>query len=82
MKIGKIEKDRPIPEVNSRIKYPWSNMDVGDSVFFRVEKGESIQQLKRKVVPSSRYYGEKTNKEFKTMTERDPEEGIRVWRVR
>ena len=57
-------------------------MEVGDSVFFKVEKGESVQELKKKIVPSARYYGEKTNKEFKTLTERGEEEGIRVWRLR
>lgn len=82
MKIGKIEKGRSIPEVNSRVKYPWADMEVGDSVFFKAENRESVNKLKRKIVPSARYYGEKTNKEFKTLAERDPEEGVRVWRLR
>ncbi len=82
MIIGKIEKNVSIPEVHSKIKYPWPDMKAGDSVFFKAEKGESVQALKRKIGPAARYYGEKTGKTFRTLIDREVEEGVRVWRTK
>ena len=45
MKIGTIQKDVQIPEVHSKIKYPWPEMNVGDSVLIQAEKGEMNIQL-------------------------------------
>lgn len=81
MKIGTIEKDVKIPEVHSKIKYPWPEMSVGDSVLIQAEKGEKLYNLKRKVGPSARYYGEKTGKVFKTLIDHG-EGGVRVWRTK
>ena len=80
MKIGKIEKKVEIPEVHSSIKYPWPGMQVGESVLIQADEGETLYNLKRKVGPSARYYGEKTGKQFKTMIDHDTN-GVRVWRV-
>jgi len=41
-------------------------MKVGESVLIEAEKGEKLYNLKRIVGPSARYYGIKTNKQFKT----------------
>ncbi len=82
MKIGTIEKNVSIPEVHSKIMYPWPDMNVGDSVFFKAEEGESVQGLKRKVGPAARYYGEKTGKSFRALIDRDEDEGVRVWRTK
>ena len=71
MKIGTVEKEVAIPEVHSKIKYPWPEMKVGDSVLILAEKGEKPYNLKRKVGPSARYYGEKTGKGFKTLIDHD-----------
>ena len=81
MKIGKIEKNVKIPEVHSKIRYPWPDMAVGDSVLIQAEKGEKLYNLKRKVGPSARYYGEKTGKVFKTLIDHG-EGGVRVWRTK
>ncbi len=80
MKIYEIEKNVAIPEVHSKNKYPWPDMKVGDSVLIQAEKGEKLYNLKRKVNPSARYYGEKTGKKFKALIDYDGN-GIRVWRV-
>jgi hypothetical protein len=80
MKIGKIEKKVVIPEVHSKVKYPWSEMNVGDSVFIAAEIEENLYNLKRVVGPAARYYGDKTGKKFKTLLDRD-ENGVRVWRT-
>ena len=80
MKIGKIEKNVEIPVVHSKQKYPWDQMEVGDSVFIEAEEGQALFNLKRTVGPSARYYGDKTGKKFKTLKD-DENNGVRVWRV-
>ncbi len=80
MKIGTIEKKVEIPAVHSKMKYPWPDMKVGDSVFIEAEKGEKLYNLKRKVGPAARYYGDVTGKKFKTLMMRE-ENGVRVWRI-
>ena len=80
MKIGTIEKNVKIPEVHSKTQYPWPEMEVGDSVLILADKGEKLYNLKRKVGPAARYYGQKTGKKFKTLMIRE-ENGVRVWRV-
>ena len=55
-------------------------MKVGDSVLIQAETGKKIYDLKRKVGPAARYYGEKTEKQFKTLLDRE-NNGVRIWRV-
>ena len=80
MIINHIEKDIEIPAVHSKHKYPWDHMEINDSVFITAEKGESLYKLKRKVGPAARYYGDVTDKKFKTLLMLK-ENGVRVWRV-
>ena len=80
MKIGKIEAKVAIPEVHSKHKYPWAEMEVEDSVFITAEDGEDLFNLKRKVGPAARYYGDVTGKKFKTLVMRE-ENGVRIWRI-
>jgi hypothetical protein len=80
MKIGKVEKKVKIPEVHSKFRYPWSDVEVGDSVLIQAEEGEKLFNLKRKVGPSETYYGQKTGKKFKTLLDHDSN-GVRVWRI-
>ncbi len=80
MLIGKIEKNVKVPVVHSKFKYPWEDMEVNDSVFIAADKGESLFNLKRKVGPSARYYGNVTGKQFKTLMIRE-DRGVRIWRI-
>ncbi|SPD75154.1 hypothetical protein PITCH_A450002 [uncultured Desulfobacterium sp.] len=80
MKIGKIEKRVPIPEVHSKVSFPWPAMEVGDSILVKAVQGEEVDSLKRKVKGSARYYGLKTGKRFRSLISRE-EEGVRVWRI-
>ena len=80
MKIGKIEKKVAIPVVHSKTQYPWDQMEVGDSVLIKADEGQGLFNLKRKVGPSARYYGQITGKKFKTL-KMEEERGVRVWRV-
>ena len=70
----------PIQIVHSKVKYPWLDMEAGDSVLILADKEEKLYNLKRKVGPAARYYGEKTRKKFKTLMIRE-ENGVRVWRI-
>jgi hypothetical protein len=81
MIIGKVEKKVGIPEVNSKIKYPWPEMNVGDSVLIEADKGETLYNLKRKAGMAARYYGVKTGKGFRTLIDHESN-GVRVWRVK
>ncbi len=80
MKINKVEKNVPIPVVHSKQKFPWGEMEVGDSVFVKATKEQTLFALKRKVGPSARYYGNVTGKKFKTLMIRE-DNGVRIWRL-
>ena len=80
MKIGKVEKNVSFPEVHSKFKFPWPEMEVGDSVFIKTGKTETVDILKRKVKGSARYYGVKSDKKFSSLVNRE-KDGVRVWRV-
>ena len=80
MKIGKVEKNVSFPEVHSKFKFPWPEMEVGDSVFIKAGKTETVDMLKRKVKGSARYYGVKSDKKFSALVNRE-KDGVRVWRV-
>jgi len=80
MEVGKIEKNVPFPEVHSKFRFPWPEMEVGDSVLICTGEKEKVDMLKRKVKGSARYYGVKTGKKFRSLVNRD-EIGVRVWRV-
>ena len=80
MKVGKVEKNVPFPEVHTKFKFPWAEMEVGDSVLIKTGKKETVDMLKRKVKGSARYYGVKSGKKFRSLINRE-EDGVRVWRV-
>ncbi len=80
MIVNEIEKNVKVPAVHSKHKYPWDQMSVDDSVFIKAGQGESLYNLKRKVGPAARYYGDVTGKKFKTLLMRD-DNGIRIWRL-
>lgn len=63
------------------MKYPWAEMKAGHSVFINCEKGDTPYDLKRKIGPSARNYGEKTGKRFKAFMDYD-KNGVWVCRVK
>ena len=56
-------------------------MQVGDSVLIQADYGETLYNLKRRVGPDARYYGDKTAKQFKTLIDHETS-GVRVWRTK
>lgn len=69
-----IEKNVPLPKNGSKSKYPWPDMEVGDSVFFAV--GDFAGCTKEQV--SAHGYGNNYGKKFKA---RKVKGGQRIWRV-
>ncbi len=66
MKINKIEKNVPFPK-NSRIKYPWREMKVGDSVLIQPDEGERLFKLRGNVGTSAHFYEQTSGKRFRVM---------------
>lgn len=72
-----IDKGIPVPPANMRrkFKYPWRDMDVGDSFFVPEELAASASR-------SGRFYGLRHGKKFSrgAVTEGGVK-GVRVWRI-
>jgi hypothetical protein len=60
--------------------YPWPDMQVGDSVLFQAERGESLRLLRKRVGGSASVYGKTSGKRF-TSKLMPKENGFRVWRT-
>ena len=67
----KIEKNIPIPEPRTHIKYGWGDLEVGDSVFF---EGQTSHD---KAKHSAWSWGRRNNVRFVSRT---MDGGVRIWR--
>jgi hypothetical protein len=79
----KIEKGVPPPKARGHtkpLKYPWNEMDVGDSIL--VDISAKDQDERRRLYQTARCaaysYGKRKNRKFET---RVVSKGIRVWRI-
>ena len=88
---GFIEESKLPPELKGAIKqmketkpfvtgYPWPEMEIGDSILFQADKGESIQAIRRKIGGSAYHYGKMSGKKFATKIFAE-ENAVRVWRI-
>lgn len=68
----KIEKNVPMPKVGSgrRTKYPFGDMDIGDS----------FSSPDQRVASASLHYGKRHDKKFSM--QRQPDGSYRTWRVK
>ena len=73
----KIEKGVPIPKIKGHAKYPWNEMEVGDS-FFAPLNGRDFGQFRNSISTSARQHKLGTTKNFRTAT---VDGGVRVWRI-
>ena len=81
----KVEKGVPVPPivrkgVTHKTKYPWREMEVGDSFFVPCRDGRDVRGMQRSFSGKKRaaHYG------IRTKTRQSTENGvlgIRVWRV-
>lgn len=70
-----IEKNIPVPEQSGRgrrAKYPFSKMEVGDSVFFPGENSSSRCSI------AAHAYGHRVGWKFSVRT---MDGGVRIWRI-
>jgi hypothetical protein len=67
----KIDKNIPIPTEKRRSKYPWIEMEVGDSFLVARELKASIRSL----------VSVKNTAGKEKFTYRTTQDGIRVWRI-
>jgi hypothetical protein len=75
----KVDKDVPIPDSNAQLKYPWAEMDHGDS--FEVECSEEQKNRVRNAVSVAGHRWLSRNRPgWKIMT-RQTEKGIRAWLI-
>ena len=76
MRIAMIEKNVPVPALVSLgpKKYPFSDMDVGDSFFWKYEKGKAKKSIRNAAYMHGKRYG-------KTFVSRSEPSGVRVWRT-
>lgn len=72
-----IEKNIPMPEARSKGRYPYADMQVGDS-FYLETKGVDEIGVARRLRGSSFLYGKKSGAKFSV---RKMDDGFRVWRV-
>ncbi|MCK9506690.1 MAG: hypothetical protein M0Q95_21240 [Porticoccaceae bacterium] len=75
----KIEKNIPIPAIEKKImrKYPFGEMDVGDSFFVHGEKGDD-----RAAIAARKYaHDQKVKGIHRRYVSRAMPGGFRIWRV-
>jgi len=79
-----IEKGVPYPKKGKKgfVNYPFDEMEVGDSFFVPLKKGNKITSLQPQILSNAKSYALHNKKDwtFKTSREED-ETGIRIWRV-
>ena len=75
----------PLPEDRrSNTKYPFGNMEVGDSFFVQVAAGDNGDRLKNRLSQASRTFGKRQDPERKYILRTRLENeisGVRVWRT-
>ena len=79
MKIGKIEKNIPIPETRSS-KYFWADIEVGGSVSIGTSADETLDILRNRVSKSIHKFNRRTGRKLRSMSIREDNE-VRVWRT-
>tara|TARA_R110000824_G_scaffold15639_2_gene65653 strand:- start:1048 stop:1311 length:264 start_codon:yes stop_codon:yes gene_type:complete len=85
METLKIEKGIPLPtDTRGDTKYPvFSNMEVGDSVFFPLTEEDNPKRMKNRLAQATRTYGKKQTPEKHFIIRYRLENeisGVRVWR--
>ena len=73
-----IEKDIPLPTTGRRVKYPFKDMEVGDSFFVPPEGHFGGEPLRKRINQNAYQNGRKIGMKFITRVEK---RGVRVWRT-
>jgi hypothetical protein len=74
-----VQKNIPLESTReTKSKYPFHEMEVGDSFFIKCDK-ETMTSKRSTVLSSSVYYGKSSGKKFKSRSYPD---GFRIWRIK
>lgn len=71
-----IEKNVPVPP---RSKYPFEQMDVGDSFFTPLGPDQTIKRLQNTLSGAAGYFARNTEMNFVI---RQANDGVRCWRIK
>ena len=72
--------DLPSPvSAPGKPKYPWREMQMGDSFFVPLANGDAIERLRNRMANSARYAWKSGHGEFTTRT---IDGGVRVWKTK
>jgi hypothetical protein len=74
-----IEKNVPLPIRVKPSKYPWAEMQVGDSFLFLPQDGESTRDTQLRACNAASQWGRRHTTRFTVRTLKDG--NVRVWRV-
>ena len=80
-----IEKGVPLPEDmrGGGTRYPFDQMETGDSIFFSLDEGDNAKRLKNRLSQASRTFGKKQDPEWHFVLRFRLENelsGVRIWR--
>lgn len=77
-----IEKNIPIPEPKKRkCKYPFNEMEVGDSFFYPIENNLSTNEMQMRLVNASCSFNRKNGNTYKFRSTQ-LKNGVRIWRIK
>jgi len=80
----KIDKGIPLPtDMRNELKYPFAEMEVGDSIFFVLEEEDNANRMKNRLSQATRTFGRKSDPERHFVIRYRLENeisGVRVWR--
>lgn len=78
----KIEKGKPVPERSIRAKYPFDQMEVGDSIFVQLRgEKDNLMKLQTSVNGNSRDWALRKKNDHKFVTKQEGK-GVRIWRIK
>ena len=79
-----IDKDVPMPEAITACKYPFHNMEVGDSFFVLLEKDQSLRKVQIAIAASIKHHHRKGLPVDARFATRQLEKlgGVRCWRIK
>jgi len=79
-----IDKGIPLPtDMRNELKYPFDKLDIGDSIFFTLEKEDNASRMKNRLAQATRTFGRRQEPERHFVIRYRLENevsGVRVWR--
>mgnify|MGYP003110291047 CR=1 FL=1 len=79
-----IDKGIPLPtDMRNELKYPFDKLDIGDSIFFTLEKEDNANRMKNRLAQATRTFGRRQEPERHFVIRYRLENevsGVRVWR--